>query len=373
MRNLILFLLFTLSSGLRAQDKTPVYFEPAIGDMIRFYFDENYFMVDKDCEFKHIERVSKFDKTTNRFKGVFKDFDRNGRLILTGQYLQDKKEGDFKAYHPNGVLKWETTFVDNRPNGAWKYYYPDGKPMLFIHIDKSDFSINQYWDRNGQQLIKDGDGIYDIDLPITGFTEHGYTKFNRRGAVKNGRPEGNWSISLIGEGKNRTKIHLQSELYENGEFKDKRVSDDFSDVYIQENTLIFIPDSYFSRAEQLLSKNCSFDEFTGFNMFLTEKFTQFLKHFQAEGNSDYDLNLKYAVSVSKKGKPLNVKLLSDSDLFTKNQQLLFRKMVESINFFLPSYLSGEPIDDMLTLSFKINTKGSDIYVSPVQIKREKGI
>ena len=182
--------------NLKAQENRPLYFEDAPNAMKRFFFDENYYLVDKDCEFKAIERVSDFDNKTNKFEGLFKDFDRNGRVILSGQYQNGKKHGEFKAYHPNGVLKWESTFIDDIAIGPWEYYYPDGKPMLFITLGPSSFRINQYWDRKGQQLVKDGEGTYDINLPIIGFTEHGYTKFNRRGAIKNGLPDGLWYISF---------------------------------------------------------------------------------------------------------------------------------------------------------------------------------
>lgn len=373
MKYLILLLLNFTLLDLMGQNVTPRYFEPAPKDMIRFFFDENYFMVDKECEFKYIERVSAFNKASNKFEGQFKDFDQNGRLILIGQYSNGNKEGEFKAFHPNGALKWETTFINNKATGPWKYYYPDGKPMLFITLGQPDFSIDQYWDRTGKQSVKDGDGLYNIDLPILGFTEHGYTKFNRHGKVKNGQPDGIWYISFIVEGKKKEKIHAYTEQYEDGQLKGKKVSDNFYGIYIPEQSLIFTPESYFPRAELLLSKNCSFDEFTGFNIFLSEKFTQFLKQLRQGETQDYDLDLSYTLHVSKKGIPTRVELVSLPDSFTDYQRAMFTKMVANIRYYLPSYLSGEPIDDRLDLSFKVKKESSEIYVSPVQIKRHKGM
>lgn len=373
MKSLLLLLLNFIVLDLIGQNATPRYFEPTANNMIRFFFDENYFMVDKACEFKYIERVSAFNKSSNKFEGQFKDFDQNGRLVLTGQYIRGNKEGEFKAFHPNGALKWESNFINNKATGSWKYYYPDGKPMLFITLDQPGFSIDQYWDRTGKQSVKDGEGLYDIELPILGFTEHGYTKFNRQGKVKNGRPDGFWHISFIVEGKKREKIHAYTEQYEDGQLKEKKVSDNFFGIYIPEESLIFTPESYFPRAELLLSKKCSFDEFTGFNIFLSEKFTQFLKQLKQEKIEDFDLDFSYTLHVSKKGTPTQVKLESVPDFFNDYQKAFFIKMVANIRYYLPSYLSGEAIDDTLALSFKVKKEGEEIYVSPVEIKRQKGI
>lgn len=373
MKYLILFLLNISLLNLMGQSTGTLYFEPAPNNRTRFFFDENYFMVDKGCEFKNIERVSAFDRKTNMFEGEFKDFDNNGRLILTGQYSNGNKEGKFKAFHPNGALKWEATFTNNEATGPWKYYYPDSRPMLYITLNQPGYTIDQYWNRSGEQLVKDGEGVYDIDLPIIGFTEHGFTRFNRRGKVKKGFPDGIWNLYFINESKKKEKIHFYTELYENGEFKGRRISDNFSGVYIPDYSLILTPDSYFPRAELLLSKNCSFDEFTGFNIFLSEKFKNYLTGFGAREKMEYDFDMSYTVQVLKDGSPTRAKLTSFPQSFTAHEKVLFTKMIESIYYYLPSYYSGEPIDDTLTVSFSVKIEGPKTLVTPAQIKREKGM
>lgn len=364
---------FALLLGLHAQEKSPLYFENAPRNMMRFYFDQNYFLVSKDCEFKYIERVSAFNKETNKFDGIFKDFDPNGRMILSGHYQNGKKQGEFKAYHPNGELKWESNFVDGEASGSWKYYYPDGKPMLFITINQNDFYINQYWNRKGQQLVKDGEGSYDIDLAINGFTEHGYTRFNRQGKVKNGKPEGLWYIFFLDDRKKNEKIHVMTEQYENGELRGKEVSSNFEGVLVPEDAFIFTPNDYFPRAELLWSKACSFDEFTGFNIFIANKFLYFLKTMGYQGREDFEQTMTYTVNVSKKGAPSAVTLLPLPGSFSKNEKALFNKMVQQIHYYLPSYLSSRAIDDQLTITFIIKSKGETIQVFPAQIQRQKGM
>lgn len=369
----LITVLLTLSYCLKAQENKPLYFEKAPNDMMRFYFDQNYYLVDKNCEFKYIERVSSFDTKTNKFEGLFRDFDPNGRVILSGHYQNGKKQGEFKAYHPNGVLKWESTFMDDIATGPWKYYYPDGKPMLFITLGPSSFQINQYWDRRGQQLVKDGEGTYDIDLPIVGFTEHGYTRFNRRGKVKNGLPEGLWYISFVEEGKKRVLTHVLTEQYETGLLNGQRFEEGFDHLLIPKEDFVFTPTDYFSRAEYLLSKKCSFDEFTGFNIFIANKFVHYLEQFSFQSSQDTEKTLSYAVKVSKKGIPSSATLLDTETVLSKEEKNIFERMINQIGYYLPSYSEGEPINDTLTITFTLQTTGEKIHIAPVQIRRQKGI
>ena len=75
----ILLLLSVCSfTNLYAQDEKPVFYEKLDQGLIRFYFDKYYYLVSKECEFKTIERVSKFDFAKQVFDGEFRDFAPNG-------------------------------------------------------------------------------------------------------------------------------------------------------------------------------------------------------------------------------------------------------------------------------------------------------
>ncbi|MBL1410539.1 toxin-antitoxin system YwqK family antitoxin [Sphingobacterium faecale] len=369
---LIILLFVTLSYQSKAQDFKTRYFDEAPNNLKRFYFDQNYFLVDKDCEFKYLERVTSFDKNTNKFEGVFKDFDPNGRLTLTGQYQDGKKEGEFKAFHPNGVLKWETTFLNDSPSGSWKYYYPDSKPMLFITLNQDEFYINQYWNRLGEQLVKDGEGKYDITLPIIGFTDHGYTSFNRQGKVKNGQPDGIWYVSFVSDGKRQDRILLFIEQYEDGLFKGKHFEEGFDHLLITEEDFVFTPNDYFPRAEFLLSKKCSFDEFTGFNIFIANKFMQYLDEVDYPRNQDSEKEISFEVNVSKNGLPSSPKL-ENLNSFSKEERFFLNQMINQIRYYLPSFYQNVPIIDTLNVKFVIQTQSGKIHISPVQIQRTKGM
>src|SRR5690554_3978617 len=100
---------------------TPVFYGRISGETVRFFYDDHYYLVDKECEFKAIERVGRYDFQQQVFIGGFADFDNHGRLILEGNYVDGRKEGNFKAYHPNGQLKWQTSYVQGDPRGPLNF------------------------------------------------------------------------------------------------------------------------------------------------------------------------------------------------------------------------------------------------------------
>lgn len=355
-----------------AQNAKSVFFEKAPNNMVRFFYDYDYFLVDKNCEFKLIERVAEFDIPSNKFNGDFKDFDSNGRAILSGSYKDGLKEGTFSAYYPNGTLKWETTFANDLPHGMIKYYYPDGKPMLHLTNFKGSTIINDYWNREGQQVVKEGQGRIDVTLPIQGFTDHGFTKYNVSGQVTNGYPQGLWYTSFITEDKKPKTIHLMTTAYENGVKKAQEVEEMFQYMLIDFDSFKYAPYESFSNAELLQSKNCSFDEHTGFNSFLSQKFKKFLTRAKYNTDIDNSTSITYTVRVSKAGVPFSPNITETSRELNDREEITLKRMINSIQYYLPSYLNNEAITDKLTVSFQIQTKGDNIYIFPAQINREKG-
>lgn len=368
-----IFILFLSISCLQAQEKKDVFFEKAVNNMIRFYYGADYYLVDKNCEFKYIERVSGFDIASNKFDGPFKDFDLNGRAILTGNYNKGSKDGEFKSYYPDGTLKWEATYVNNITQGPIKYYYPDGKPMLELLGLNNVTQIVNYWNKEGEQTIKNGEGDIDITLPILGYTEHGYTKYNVIGSVKNGYQQGLWHTSFISEGAKKVEfIPVMISTYTNGILNERKIDDFFQYTIINPESLNYVPEELLTTAELLQSKNCTFDEHSGFNSFIAIKFMNSLNLFGYETGADETINLSYTVRVLKNGQPYSPTITSSSRNLSNKEKKLFTTLINQIHYYLPSYLNGKPIKDNLNISLQIETKGTNIIIPPVQIMREKG-
>lgn len=368
----LIFIYTAILSTALAQDTSAVFFEKGPANMVRFFYDFDYYLVAKNCDFKAIERVADFDVRSNKFNGSFKDFDNNGRTLLSGSYKNGNKEGEFTAYYPNGALKWKTTFLNDLINGSLEYFYPDGKPMLSLTLYNGNAYINKYWNKFGEQTVVDGQGSLDITLPIVGYTEHGFTKYKTNGKVNNGLREGLWHTSFIYGDKDNQYAPLMVSAYENGQLREREVDVNFEGMLIDFNRFTFAPIESFSNAELLQSKKCSFDEHTGFNSFIADKFKDFLTKTSYKTDVDKTIGLTYTIRVTKKGTPYAHTVTETSVYLNKSEQFLFKSMIDQIYYYLPSYLNNEAITDRLTISLEIQTNGDIINIPPVQIVREKG-
>lgn len=368
----ILCFFIGLLQTVQAQDSKPTYFESAPNNMVRFFYDKNYYLVDKNCEFKFIERVATFNTSKNIFSGIFKDFDPNGRLVLTGQYIDGKKDGVFTAYHPNGKIKWETQYQNDVEIGSSKYYYPDGKPMLELLFHNGDFSIINYYDRFGRRTVVNGDGEYDITMPIGNFSEHGFTKYNRKGKIHNGKPIDTWVVSFVGDDKRNTKYPVVVENYELGALTSRRISEDYMDVYFNPTEFYYVPIDYFSRAEALFSKNCSYDQHIGFNQYIANKFNDFLRVNGIKVEQGQQISLSYKVNVLKNGTIRKINTINYDTALPSEVKVQLTNMVNTINWYLPSYDNHGAIDDILSIEVNIYDLNNVTMVSPAIIHREKG-
>ncbi|MBE8714194.1 toxin-antitoxin system YwqK family antitoxin [Sphingobacterium hungaricum] len=352
-----------LAINLNAQESTkPILFEKTVNGMLRFYFDKNYFLCDKNCEFKAIERVASFDTKNSRFNGEFRDFAPNGHVILTGNYVDGEKEGVFKAYHPNKVLKWEVVFKNNFPTGEWKYYYPDAKPMLVVNYTDSIMRIESLWDIKGREKVKDGKGDFEFTYHFEGFTEFGFPSYRRKGRVVNGVPNGFWTLTLV-DGK--FSELGREEYYKNGVLAD--FGEQYFNFELVNNKLQFFPAENFNRAEILYFKNCTFDDFSGFSIYLTEKLNSRFATLLVDAEVADD-DFSYVIAVSEKGEPGRAdftKAFADEKL---NRQLNIA--VSRIRYYLPSFKDGEYVKDILSVSGKLIIKEDGTpAVHSISIKR----
>lgn len=371
MKTIVALFLFSLLLNPQESVCQAVFFEPVNDTLMRFFFDENYYLVDKNCEFKAIERVVGFDKAKKQFHGEFKDFHvGSARTILSGAYTEGKKSGEFKAFYPEGGLRWEAVFIDDVNLGAWKYYYPDGSPQLFISFTEDSFSIDQMWNEEGTQTIVDGNGKYSWDSPIVGFTAHGFTHYNRAGAVLNGVPNDAWPVTFFHP--NGEKQTVGVEAFTDGAIHEV-VHTNFLRHYYGNEALLFmfsiLPNDYFPRAELLLSKGCTFDEFAGFDSYLLFEFNRYMN--ERADNLQLDSEVTYKVRVNKNGLP-TFRGLTTEETLDRPQRRFLRRMISKVNYYLPSYFSGKVINDMLTITFDAKYDEHTKAISRLKIHREKG-
>ena len=366
----ILFCLFFLFGGLTfaQQDSLvkPIYFEKAPQNLVRFYYDANYYLVDKNCEFKAIERLSEFVVSKNVFNGPFKDFAANGKVILTGNHVLGVKEGLFEAFHPNGQLKWRATFKNNAATGLWSYFYPDGKPFMTINYTDTAVLLQDFWDQKAVQRVTAGEGNYQFKMPFTTYNEYGYPFFERKGKVKKGKPVGYWPVKFVDD-RGRSELANEEEYTAEGVFKkgfDLFTSQRYSVPYS------IIPAESFLHAETLTFKSCNFDDYSGFLTYLTTKFSNMVKPTRQFGA--FSTQFTYVVEINHEGTPEKAKLKKEFENTELNRVLEI--IINKVPYYFPTLVEGQPAYDTLTVSMQleVSENGQFIFHS-AQIHREREV
>ena len=366
MRKLLFILIayFQIINMVIGQEKA-TYYEKVENNTFRFFFDKNYFLSDKFCEFKSIERVVPLNPKTQKFDGIFKDFNNYGRLILEGVYTNGIKDGPFKAYHPNGTLKWEANFIADVPKGEVKHRYPSNQLAMTLLYTDSIIYIKDFWLPNGTQKIKDGEGTYSFSIPFEGYNQYGFDFYVAKGKIRNGKQDGNWQI--LGYNKGDKETLIATEKYQDGNLLIG--NDYYFDNSYRKTKFGIIPYDTFFRAESLTFKACNFDDFSNFNMFTSLELTNALNQMDSEGFIED--TFEYKIKLDKSGTPskINFIKLTSSDAINN----VLKPLLSNISFYYPSLENGMPVVDILTVTGKIYTNSEGkITVLPIIIHREKG-
>lgn len=133
--------------------------------------------------------------------------------------------------------------------------------------------------------------------------------------------------------------------------------------------ITWVPTEYFPIAESLTYKQCNFDDFSGFNAYLSAKLEEAFNSIPTpQAESD---DFTYTIRLDKEGIPQMLKVekeLKDSKL---NQYL--EQVLKRIPFYFPSLdANGAPIEDKLTISGKMMlTTSGKLNFHSISIKREK--
>lgn len=343
-----------------------LFYEPTEDGNYCFYFDDRYYLADRDCGFVSIERDGGYNPATKTLDGPFVDYGRDVRPLLAGQYANGKKEGQFEAFHVTGELKWEATFQNDMPAGEWKFYYPDGMPLYVFEYRADGLYIRDYWDNRGRQRVSDGQGRFEVTLKLDGYQEHGYEFLRRRGRVVDGKPHGVWNHDFVVEGK--TVMEAGFEQFSSGDFV--RGFDSYDDVwYTDSSRLPFMPTEPFIRAELLAGKACSIDAYSDFLPYLKAHLESYFDGYDEELLAQ---PIEYVVELGKDGLPRKVSPVRTFPRRSQENELT--RAFLAVPFWFPSYLDGEYIEDRLTVTAAVfpDIKERKLWFFDVAVKRETG-
>lgn len=343
-----------------------LFYEPTDDGNYRFYFDDRYYLADRDCGFVAIERDAGFNRATKTLDGTFVDYHLSGLPLLQGKYANGKKEGLFQAFHTTGELKWEGTYRDDMPAGEWKFYYPDGLPLYVAEYRPDGLYIRDYWDNRGRHRVSTGQGRFEVTVRLEGYREHGYEFVRRRGRIVDGKPHGVWSQQYIMEGK--TVMEAGFEQFSKGVFV--RGFDPYADEwYTDSSRLPLLPTEPFVRAELLTGKACSIDAYSGFLPYLKEHLELYFDGYDEEFHAQ---SIEYVIELGKDG--LSRKVSPVRTFPRRSQENELTHALLTIPFWFPSYVDGDYIEDLLTVTATVfpDIKERKLRFFDVAIKREKG-
>lgn len=130
-------------------------------------------------------------------------FTTNGLQIL-------KANGHFESYYENGNKESEGETVNGKKdNGIWTYFYDNGKKKSEEKLssgsyfsDKTQNLVMNFWDHNGEQTVKDGNGYAEY-RDKEGLIE--------KGSYKNGFKNGLWT-SFDGQVKKYEETYKKGKL-----------------------------------------------------------------------------------------------------------------------------------------------------------------
>lgn len=174
-------------------------------------------------------RETEFDTTTLKQNGKVSDFDTTGKLLMEGYYSEGLRTGFFTFFYPNGIVKNKGEYLNAKRVGNWEYYYINGKlkqRIIFPHKKhETDFIVTEYYDRNGNQLIKDGSGKWENDS-IQVFILDKASYQNLTGQFKDSLKQGEWELTRISDNK-----LLHSERFRKGNFVEATIFSPHSNSY----------------------------------------------------------------------------------------------------------------------------------------------
>jgi len=139
-------------------------------------------------------KKSEYFYTKNLLQGITKNYFPNGNLAETIPFEAGKLQGTYQAFFPNGNLQKSVEFSDDQENGAYERFYEDGQPEIIGAFVKGELYGNwENYDNLGTLISK---GAYQAGIRFGTWKEQirEVQGFYRVGEYKDGNKEGIWKV-----------------------------------------------------------------------------------------------------------------------------------------------------------------------------------
>lgn len=187
---------------------------------ITVYFDKDWHRTEKRNMLYF--RLGQED-SLHRVSGRVKDYYRDSTVQMKGDYTEDRKDGIFFYYFPNGWYESAGMYNNDVPAGKWQRFYANRQMKLEERYGMGHHTVENFWDENGVQLTKEGNGIslerYENGtIKETGFYREGLQDSIWTGFYPDGKPQYRelWKEGKLVNGKfisDEGKIHYYDTVF----------------------------------------------------------------------------------------------------------------------------------------------------------------
>lgn len=350
-------------------------------EKIILYYNKEWKITTKDKAAFYREASYNLDKF--ELNGSVADYTMDGQKNMEGNYLNGHKNGEFVFYFPNGKIESKGIYQNKVRNGRWEYFYSDGNPrqvVVFYGANaNNDFTVWDYFDKQGNQQVKNGTGKWVNDSITTGLFDHTSLK-SVTGRFKDSMKIGLWQLTDL-----ETHKIIHSERYNRNRFTGGEVWTAIAGDYgtIGSAMMPKFPDKYlgkFRNTESFELDETSFppslldkDAITIFKTITGKEFKIQNRKVMYPGG-DYELlefiarNVRYPLSalqtktegkvyigasIDSEGNLKDVKVLYGVNKDLNNEAI---RVVSLIKKWLPEIQNGKAIASALTIPVKFEIK-----------------
>ena len=323
-RFLFLIFIITLSATKSQAQSSIVFFDLIQGDSVALYFNKDFMFTEKDC-YDYVRRVRVTDN--GDFNGYFEDRSIDGKLLAKGVYRDGMKHGYFEVYYSHGRIFSRGYYENDKPVGIWEYFHVTGVPERVLNISDSTILMIRFIDETGIVQVDKGSGDFSGIVagspelrgePLFRYMSNGVPAI---GKVVDGKPDGKWVIpdhnkqAYYMEKFNHGKL-IKSTLVSKRKMKNSK-------PHTMLNT--FFLGNYLGILETFERESCSEsqqyffnrypNDFRAFSFDLRQKMNYIVGTDLRSDRKEYyqpgDNFMSLAFSVDDKGKPYDIKLLTD--------------------------------------------------------------
>lgn len=154
------------------------------GELIKTGFYEKGMLNGNWTFYENNKKIGESNFVNERRHGIEISWYSNGQLKEKSFYKRDRQDSITTLWYENGTISNQGYYKSGKKQGEWKTWDSTGKLIEDITFINDTLFFKNYWDKDGKQIIINGNGVYKS------YYENG--QLSTSGEVKNGQRYGKW-------------------------------------------------------------------------------------------------------------------------------------------------------------------------------------